>query len=214
MSSSSVFTGPTSQSSREIKSLISTVHLDVYRSGISEWRALISKQKKAEIMLAELERDATVADRQVKKSSRTPVPVPVPVRDEIDEIFPVEDEVKAEKQPKKEKDRGVSAEASRGSNQKSEKSEPVAAVFDENEEKKRKRKRKRPSTSSTGISYDGSAAAALPLSQPRIESHHSTERQSADMDRIRSLQSGKMISLKRLTEELESDISRKKKSKN
>ena len=209
MSSSAVFTGPTSQSSREIKSLISTVHLDVYRSGISEWRALISKQKKAEIMLAELERDATVADRQVKKSSRTPAPV----RDEIDEIFPAEDEVRAEKQSKKGKDRERSAEVSRGANKKP---EPVADVFDENEEKKRKRKRKRPATSSIGVSYDGSAAAAAPLppSQPRVESHHSTERQSADMDRIRSLQSGKMISLKRLTEELEGDISRKKKSKN
>lgn len=220
MNSSPSFTGPTSQSSREIRSLISTVHLDVYRSGISEWRALISKQKKAELMLAELEKTADNTSSSTEKGKSHSKKRPNPSHDEIDDIFPPE----VEKPKKKEKRPQDSSTSDKRPQQHapplaSSKSDPDDL---QNDEKKRKRKRKRPSTTSEVISSDQSPAIAQSTSTTQSHTHAKTtthhnsanfgnKKQTADMNRIKTLQSGKMINIKRITEELEHDINRKKK---
>jgi hypothetical protein len=219
MNSSPTFTGPSSQSSREIKSLITTVHLDLYRSGVSEWRALIVKQKKAEIMLAELERGTEVkpvsGTSAAGKSSSAKSKVAV---DEIDEIFPPEEQ----KVSKKDRKIAVASsvppssaaepsKAHKNLKQSTSSTAPHDTSVEErpDEEQKRKRKRKRPSSSTPAFAHPPHAASVSSGSvsaTPKAE-----EQKRVDMNKIRTLQSGKMISIKRITEELVSDLSHKKK---
>jgi hypothetical protein len=217
MSISPTFTGPASQSSREIKSLITTVHLDLYRSGVSEWRALIVKQKRAEIMLAELERGTEAKPAPGSSTSgRTSAKTKAPV-DEIDEIFPPEDKKKKDrKSPNAPPAISPSPSAEPLKSQKISKSPVVAPMVSvkategegQNEEQKKKRKRKRPSSSSASAAFappqQATSAGSVPIARAE-------QQQSLDMNKIRTLQSGKMISIKRITEQLEGDLSRKKK---
>ncbi len=147
-------------------------------------------------MLAELEKQSTpsisrTSETKPKKIITTPV---APVRPAIQEQKKRSLEINNEDESKEDQDG--------------------------NDEKKRKRKRKRPSTSSVDPSL---TLAPSVVSSPKPDNHprenrgkESKERGNddrkgkADMNIIKSLQNTKMINIKRVNEELERDLKRKR----